>query len=48
MIEQHFKHVAGAEERKAKEEERHKKSLARFAVQAVKKDGIWLRRLIGF
>lgn len=37
MIEQHFKHVAGAEERKAKEEERHKKSLARFAVQAVKK-----------
>ena len=37
MIEQHFKHVAGAEERKLKEEERHKKSLARFAVQAVKK-----------
>ncbi|QHS72527.1 chromatin-remodeling protein SWR1 [Saccharomyces paradoxus] len=37
MIEQHFKHAAGAEERKAKEEERHKKSLARFAVQAVKK-----------
>ncbi|CAI4058899.1 hypothetical protein SKDZ_04G5350 [Saccharomyces kudriavzevii ZP591] len=37
MIEQHFKHIAGAEERKLKEEERHKKALARFAVQAVKK-----------
>ena len=37
MIEQHFKHIAGAEERKLKEEERHKKGLARFAVQAVKK-----------
>lgn len=37
MIEQHFKHIAGAEERKAKEEEKRKKALARAAVQAVKK-----------
>ncbi|QLQ80691.1 hypothetical protein HG537_0E00440 [Torulaspora globosa] len=37
MIEQHFKHIAGAEERKAKEEEKHKRNLARAAMQAVKK-----------
>lgn len=37
MIEQHFKHIAGAEERKAREEEKHKKNLARAAMQAVKK-----------
>ncbi|GAV51738.1 hypothetical protein ZYGR_0AF02090 [Zygosaccharomyces rouxii] len=37
MIEQHFKHIAGTEERKAKEEEKRKKGLARAAIQAVKK-----------
>lgn len=37
MIEQHFKHIAGAEERKAREEEKHKRNLARAAMQAVKK-----------
>ncbi|AAS52229.2 ADR309Wp [Eremothecium gossypii ATCC 10895] len=37
MIEQHFKHVAGAEERKTKEEEKRRRALARAAVQAVKK-----------
>lgn len=37
MIEQHFRHVAGAEERKQKEEERRMKNLARLAMQAVKK-----------
>ncbi|KAH9198740.1 SNF2 family N-terminal domain-containing protein [Zygosaccharomyces rouxii] len=37
MIEQYFKHIAGAEERKAKEEEKRKKGLARAAMQAVKK-----------
>lgn len=37
MIEQHFKHIAGAEERLEKEEEKKKRALARAAVQAVKK-----------
>ncbi|SJM84883.1 related to Helicase SWR1 [Zygosaccharomyces bailii] len=37
MIEQYFKHIAGAEERKAKEEEKRKRGLARIAMQAVKK-----------
>lgn len=37
IIESHFKHIAGAEERKLKEEEKRKKNLARFAMQAVKK-----------
>ncbi|CCE62864.1 hypothetical protein TPHA_0D02260 [Tetrapisispora phaffii CBS 4417] len=37
MIEQHFRHIAGAEERKIKEEEKHRKLLARSAMQAVKK-----------
>lgn len=37
MIEQHFKHIAGAEERKIKEEEKHKKSMIRGIVQALKK-----------
>ncbi|AMD19772.1 HCL379Wp [Eremothecium sinecaudum] len=37
MIEQHFKHIAGAEERKSKEEEKRRKALARVAIQAVKK-----------
>lgn len=36
-IESHFKHIAGAEERKLKDEERRRKNLARFAMQAVKK-----------
>ncbi|SCU91748.1 LADA_0F11782g1_1 [Lachancea dasiensis] len=37
MIEQHFRHIAGAEERRQKEEERRLKTLARTAVQAVKR-----------
>lgn len=37
MIEQYFKHIAGAEERRAKEEEKRKRALARTAMQAVKK-----------
>ncbi|BAP71762.1 helicase SWR1 [Kluyveromyces marxianus] len=37
IVESHFKHIAGAEERKLKEEERRKKNLARSAMQAVKK-----------
>lgn len=37
MVEQHFKHIAGAEERKAREEEKRKKGLARAAMQAVKR-----------
>ncbi|ONH68800.1 Helicase SWR1 [Cyberlindnera fabianii] len=37
MIESHFKRLAGAEERKRKEEERRVKGLARNAIQAVKK-----------
>lgn len=37
MIEQHFRHVAGAEERKVKEEEKRQRALARAAIQAVKK-----------
>ena len=37
LIESHFKHVAGAEERRLKEEERRRKNLARLAMQAVKK-----------
>lgn len=37
MIEQHFKHIAGTEERLAREEEKRKRTLARAAVQAVKK-----------
>ncbi|EDO18657.1 hypothetical protein Kpol_1055p13 [Vanderwaltozyma polyspora DSM 70294] len=37
MIEQHFRHIAGAEERKLKEEEKQRKALARTAMQAVKR-----------
>ncbi|SCU95902.1 LAME_0F14004g1_1 [Lachancea meyersii CBS 8951] len=37
MVEQHFRHVAGAEERQQREEEKRLKSLARTAVQAVKR-----------
>lgn len=37
MIEQHFKHIAGANDRKLKEDERRRKQLARMAMQAVKK-----------
>lgn len=37
MIEQHFRHIAGAEERRQKEEEKRLKTLARTAVQAVKR-----------
>ncbi|CEP62348.1 chromatin-remodeling protein SWR1 LALA0_S05e03620g [Lachancea lanzarotensis] len=37
MVEQHFRHVAGAEERQQREEEKRLKTLARTAVQAVKK-----------
>lgn len=37
MIEQHFRHIAGAEERKVKDEEKRKRALARAAMQAVKK-----------
>ncbi|CCD24111.1 chromatin-remodeling protein SWR1 NDAI_0C04510 [Naumovozyma dairenensis CBS 421] len=37
MIDSHFKHIAGAEERKLKEEERNRKLLARTTMQIVKK-----------
>lgn len=37
MIEQHFKHIAGAEERRIKEEEKVKKALGRTMIQALKK-----------
>ncbi|CDO96353.1 unnamed protein product [Kluyveromyces dobzhanskii CBS 2104] len=37
IVESHFKHIAGAEERKLKEDEKRKKNLARSAMQAVKK-----------
>ncbi|KAH3673271.1 hypothetical protein WICMUC_003730 [Wickerhamomyces mucosus] len=37
MIESHFKKLAGAEERKLKEEEKRLKTLARNAIQSVKK-----------
>lgn len=37
MIEQHFRHIAGAEERRQKEEEKRLKTMARTAVQAVKR-----------
>ncbi|SCU82147.1 LANO_0B05248g1_1 [Lachancea nothofagi CBS 11611] len=37
MVEQHFRHVAGAEDRKQKEEDKRLKTLARTAVQAVKR-----------
>ncbi|SCU83656.1 LAMI_0C04060g1_1 [Lachancea mirantina] len=37
MIEQHFRHIAGAEQRKQREEDKRMKNLARSAAQAVKK-----------
>ncbi|SMN19704.1 similar to Saccharomyces cerevisiae YDR334W SWR1 Swi2/Snf2-related ATPase that is the structural component of the SWR1 complex [Maudiozyma saulgeensis] len=37
MIEQHFKHVAGAEERKLREEEKRKRGIVRAIIQALKK-----------
>ncbi|CCH58131.1 hypothetical protein TBLA_0A03310 [Henningerozyma blattae CBS 6284] len=37
MIEQHFKHIAGADERKLREAEKHRRLLARNAMLAVKK-----------
>lgn len=46
MIEQHFKHIAGAEERKHKEEERKRKALARMAIQAVKKRWVMAEKAI--
>lgn len=37
MIEQHFKHIAGAEERKIREEEKQKRAMNRTILQALKK-----------
>ncbi|CAB4253786.1 similar to Saccharomyces cerevisiae YDR334W SWR1 Swi2/Snf2-related ATPase that is the structural component of the SWR1 complex [Maudiozyma barnettii] len=37
MIEQHFKHIAGAEERKLREEEKRKKSIVRTMTQSLRK-----------
>ncbi|KAL3239672.1 chromatin-remodeling protein SWR1 [Nakaseomyces bracarensis] len=37
MVEQHFKHIAGAEERRIKEEEKVKKALGRTMIQALRK-----------
>ncbi|KAK5782154.1 hypothetical protein RI543_000078 [Arxiozyma heterogenica] len=37
MIEQHFKHIASADERKRREEEKQRKSIGRTITQAVKK-----------
>lgn len=37
MIEQHFKHIAGAEDRRLKENEKQRKAIARNIIQSVKK-----------